>query len=222
MSKAKNLGKTENHTPTNTNPERTTRSEEKRKIQPTRKHKTPKTIPCTIGLDKSLLTEVEKQAIEEVLVENHDMFCRYRMENGMNTEFKLKLTFKHYKAVYNQNLPRRIHRKDDQLVDLSFMHNIGIITVLPFSNYASPIFAQRKPNGKLCLLVDLRRINSLVADDYTRNNHPVSTLSDEAQHLAGKTLFCQLVCSQACHCLQMADQGSTEMLAFNLASKTFA
>ena len=102
------------------------------------------------------------------------------------------------------------------------MHKYGIITVLPFSKFASPIFAQRKPNGKLRLLVDLRKINTLIADDYTNNNHPFNNLSDAAQHLAGKSLFCKLNCSQAYHCLQMADQRSVEMLAFNFASRTFA
>ena len=70
--------------------------------------------------------------------------------------------------------------------------------------------------------MDLRKINSLIADDYTNNNHPVSTLSDAAQHLAGNSLFCKLDCSQAYHCLQMADQRSVEMLAFNFGSRTFA
>ena len=102
------------------------------------------------------------------------------------------------------------------------MHKYGIITVLPFSKYESPIIAQRKPNGKLRLLVDLRKINTLIADDYTDNNHPVGTLSDAALHLAGKPLVCKLDCSQAYHCLQMADQRSVEMLAFNFASRTFA
>ena len=40
--------------------------------------------------------------------------------------------------------------------------------------------------------------------------------------MAGKNLFCQLDCSQACHCLQMADQQSIELLAFNFVSRTFA
>ena len=102
------------------------------------------------------------------------------------------------------------------------MHKYGIITVLPFSKYASPIFAQRKPNGKLRLLVYLKKINTLIADDYTNYNHPVSTLLDAAQHLAGKSLFCKLDCCRAYHCLQMADQRSVEMLAFNFASRTFA
>ena len=140
----------------------------------------------------------------------------------MNTEFKVKLTPKDDKAVYSQSLPMPIHLKKDLIVELALMHKYGIITVLPFSKYASPIFAQRKPNGKLRLLVDLRKINSLIADDYTNNNHPVSTLSDAAQHLAGKSLFCKLDCSQAYHRLQMADQRSVEMIAFNFASGTFA
>ena len=140
----------------------------------------------------------------------------------MNTEFTVKLTPKDDKAVYSQSLPMPIHLKEDLIVELALMHKYRIITVLPFSKYASPIFAQRKPNGKLRLLVDLRKINTLIADDYTNNNHPLSTLSDAAQHLAGKSLFCKLDCSQAYHCLQMADKRSVEMLAFNFASKTFA
>ena len=142
----------------------------------------------------------------------------------MNTEFKVKLTPKDDKAVYSQSLPMPIYLKEDLFVELALMHEkYGIITVLPFSKYASPIFAQRKPNGKLRLLVDLRKINTLiVADAYTNNNHPVSTLSDAAQHLAGMSLFCKLDCSQAYHCSQMVDQRSVEMLAFNFASRTFA
>ena len=144
------------------------------------------------------------------------------MDIGMNTEFKVRLTPKDDKAVYSQNLPMPIHLKKDLIVELALMHKFGIITVLPFSKYASPIFAQRKPNGKLRLLVNLRKINTLIADDYTNNNHPVSTLSDAAQHLARKSLFYKLECSQAYHSLQMADQRSVEMHAFNFASRTFA
>ena len=140
----------------------------------------------------------------------------------MNTEFKVKLTPKDDKAVYSRSLRMPIHLKEDLIVELALMHKYGTMTLLPFSKYASPIFAQRKPNGILRLLVDLRKINTLIADDYTNNNHPVSAFSDAAQHLPGKSLFCKIDCSQAYHCLQMADQRSVEMLAFNFASRTFA
>ena len=110
----------------------------------------------------------------------------------------------------------------DQVRLLLLMHKYGVITVLPFWKYASPILAQKKRNRKLRLLVDLRKINSLIADDNTNNNHLVSTLSDAAQNLSGRFLFCKFDCSKAYDCLQMADQRSIEMLAFNFASRTFA
>ena len=134
----------------------------------------------------------------------------------------VKLTPKDESPACSQSLPTPINLKEDILVELALLHRYGIITTLPFSKYASPIFAQKKPNGKLRLLVDLRKINNLISDDYINNNHPVSTLTDAAQHMAGKRLFCKLDCSQAYHCLQMADQRSIEMLAFNFASRTFA
>ena len=96
----------------------------------------------------TLLTETEKQAVEDILVEYHDIFSRHRMDIGINTEFRVKLNPKDDKAVYSQSLPEPIHLKEDLIVELALMHKYGIITVLPFSKYASPIFAKRKPNGK--------------------------------------------------------------------------
>ena len=128
----------------------------------------------------------------------------------------MRLTPKDDKAVYT------IHLKKDLIVELTLVHKDGVITFLPFSKCASPIFAQRKHNRKIRLLVDLRKINTLIADDNTNKIHPVSTLSDAARHLSGKSLFCKLDCSQAYYCLQMVDQRSVEMLAFNFNSRTFA
>ena len=118
------------------------------------------------------------------------------MDIGMNKEFKVKLIPKDKRTVYSQSLSMPIHLKKDIIVELALMHKCGITTVLSFSKYASPIFAQRKSNGKLRLLVDLRKINSLIADDYTNKNYLVSTLCDAAQHMAGQSLFCKLDCSQ--------------------------
>ena len=119
--------------------------------------------------------------------------------------------------------PKPIHLEENLIVKLfSMMHKCSYFSVVPFPKYVSPIFAQRKPNGKLRLLADLRKIKSLTADEYANNNHTVSTFSDAAQHLAGKFLFCKLDWSQIYHCLRMADQRSVEMLAFNFVSGTFA
>ena len=89
----------------------------------------------------TLLTETEKQAVEDVLVEYHDIFARHRMDIVMNTEFEVKLTQKVDKAVFSQSQPMPIHLKEDLIVELALMHKYWIIAVLPFSKYASPIFA---------------------------------------------------------------------------------
>ena len=163
-----------------------------------------------------------KQAVENLLVEFHDIFARHRFDIGTNTDFKVQLRQLDNRPVCSQNLAAPINIRNDILVELALLHKYGIITTLLFSKYASPIFAQRKPNWKLRFLVDLRKINTPIADDYINNNHPVSTLTDAAQHMAGKKLFCKLDCYQAYHCLQLADQQSIELLAFNFASRTFA
>ena len=170
----------------------------------------------------STLQPDAKQAVENLLVEFHDIFAQQIFDIGINTEFKVQHTPFDNRPAYSQSLPAPINLKDDILVEIALLHKYVIITTLPFSKYASPIFAQRKPNGKLRILVDLRKINTLIADDYINNNHPVSTLTDAAQHMAGKNLICKLDCSQAYHCLQMADQQSIELLAFNFASRKFA
>ena len=113
----------------------------------------------------TLLTEAEKQAVEDILVEYRNNFTRQGMDIGLNTEFKVKLNPKDDKVVYCQSLLMPIHLKEDLILEMFLMHKYGIIPVLTSSKYASLIIAQKKPNGKLRLLVDLKRINSLIADD---------------------------------------------------------
>ena len=196
--------------------------EEIQKLDPTISPQSRQKFLENFKWDDSQLNTQDRADIENILVEYHDVFARHRLDIGVNHDFKIKLTPKNDQPAYTQSLPCPVNLKEDLTVELALMHYYGTITTLPFSKYASPIFAQKKPNGRLRLLVDLRKINNLIADDYTNINHPVSTLSDAAQHLAGKKLFCKLDCSQAYHVLQMADKKSVELLAFNFASRTFA
>ena len=125
-------------------------------------------------------------------------------------------------TAYSQNLPTSINLKENFLVELALLHKYGITKTLPFSIYASPIFAQRKPKDKLRLLVDSRKISNLFSDDYINISLAVRTPTDVALYMEVKNLFCKRDCSQANHCLQMADQRIVEMLAFNFAIGTFA
>ena len=76
----------------------------------------------------STLTPEEKEKIEELLVEFHDIFARHRFNIGMNEEFKVKLTTKDDSPAYSQSLPAPINLKEDILVELAMLHKDGIIT----------------------------------------------------------------------------------------------
>ena len=104
------------------------------------------------------------------------------------------------------------------------MQVYSIITTLPYSHFSSSIIAQRKPKKKLLILVDLRRINLLLKSEYIQHEtyHPVTTITDTAEHMAGKKYFCKLDGSHVHHCFQMADEQSVQLVAFNFESRTFA
>ena len=72
------------------------------------------------------------------------------------------------------------------ILELALMQEYGIITTLPYSKYSSLIFAQRKPNGELRILDDLRMINHLIKSDYGEHYYPFTTVSDAVQHIAAK------------------------------------
>ena len=78
------------------------------------------------------------------------------------------------------------------------------------------MFEQRKPNRKLRLQVNIRKINALISDDYINNDHHLSTNSG-AELLPGK--ICIIDCSED---LKVADQRSIELSAFNFANRAFA
>ena len=53
-------------------------------------------------------------------------------------------------------------------------------------------------------------------------NFPIADMSDAKIYFARKMLLTKLGCSQACHCVQMVDGVSVQLLASNFASRTYA
>ena len=58
------------------------------------------------------LMEAEKQAIEDILVDYHDIFTIHRMDIGMSLEFEVKVTPKDDKTAYSESLQMPIHLKE--------------------------------------------------------------------------------------------------------------
>ena len=95
-----------------------------------------------------MLQHNEIKQIEALLVDFHDLFARHRFDIGMNEEFTVKLTPKDISPAYSQSLPTPINLNKNILVELALLHKYGIITTLPFSKYASPIFYRRRQRNR--------------------------------------------------------------------------
>ena len=67
----------------------------------------------------------------------------------MNEKFTVKITPKDDSPSNSQSSPTPTNPRDDVLVELALLHKYGIIKTLPFSKYASPIFAKKTSNGKI-------------------------------------------------------------------------
>ena len=172
--------------------------------------------------DKSIFNTSQKKKMEELLVRFHKIFARHRLDLGKNTDSPVELTPEHNRPVYSPNAITPIHLRDELIIELALMQYYDIITTLPFSKYSSPIFAQRKSSGKLRILIDLRKINHLLRHDYSNHNFPIPTMADVSAHFAGKSIFAKMDCSQAYFSMQMADELSIQLLAFNFGGRTFA
>ena len=134
-----NPGKPEDHTPIQTRILKELKElKDKEKFNPQESIESRNKFLKRFDWTDRLLTETEKQAIEDNLVEYHDIFARHRMDMGMNTEFKVKLAPEDGKAVYSQSLPMPIHLKEHLIVELALMQKYGMITVLPFPSTQVP------------------------------------------------------------------------------------
>ena len=195
---------------------------DKEKLDPTKSPEMRKEFLDMFEWEGTQFNAEQREHINELLVKYHGIFARHRFDIGENNEFKVKLTPTHDDLVYKKSPPTPVHIKEDLKVELALLQYYGILRTLPYSKYSSPIFAQRKPNGKMRILVNLRRINHILRHDYDENNFPIPSMDEANHHMANKYFFSKLACSQAYHVVQMADERSVQLLAFNFESRTFA
>ena len=143
-----NLGNEEEHTPI----QRRILKEiceliQKEEFDPTKDEESRQKFLDLFQWEGSQIEGNDRKQLEQTIVEYNDIFARHHLDIGINNAFKVKLTPKDERPIYTQSLPVPINLKQDLTVELALMHRYGIITTLPISKNASPIFAQRKPNG---------------------------------------------------------------------------
>ena len=90
---SENPGKPEDHTPIQTRIlKELNELKNKEKLNPQESTESRNKFLKRFDWTDTLLTDTEKQAIEDILVDYYDISARHRMDIGMNTEFKVKLT----------------------------------------------------------------------------------------------------------------------------------
>ena len=155
---SENPGNTEHHTPIQSRILKELREQQlKEKLNPKDDAESRMKFLKRFDWTDTLLTEIEKQAVKNILVEYHDIFARHRMDIGMNTEFKVRHAPKYDKAVHSQSLPMPIHLKEVLIVELAFMHSYGIITVLLSQNMQVPFLHRGNPTENYVSLWILER-----------------------------------------------------------------
>ena len=87
----KNTGKPEDHTPIQTRIlNEFNEQKDKEKLNPQESTESRNKFLKRFDWTHTFHTEMEKQSIEDILVDYHDTFARRRMDIGINTEFKVK------------------------------------------------------------------------------------------------------------------------------------
>ena len=127
--------------------------------------------------------------LRNLLLKNHNMLAKHRFDVGYNTELKIKLTPVHPLPVYLQGPPAPIQLRFEILVELALLQYFNIVTTLSHSKNSSPIFLHRKSPGKFRFLIDFRRVNHLLSNDYFKSKFPISKMAVAAKDFAGEIVF---------------------------------
>ena len=91
--------------------------------------------------DTCVLNSDQRNQLEEVLVENHDLFAEYRFHVGYNIELKIKVRSENPLLVYAQVPLLPSHLRDEFLIQLALLRYFNIIASFVCSNYSSPFFS---------------------------------------------------------------------------------
>ena len=85
--------------------------QELEKLNPNDSETSRNTFFSNFDWSDTTLSPDERQQIDEIFVEFHDIFARHRFDIGINREFKVKLTPNGDRPAYSQNLPTPIFSK---------------------------------------------------------------------------------------------------------------
>lgn len=131
---------------------------------------------------------------------------------GCCTKKKVSLKVKSgTKSVFRQKRPVPYASAEKIEAELDRLQSLGIISPISYSEWAAPIVAVRKPNGKVRICADY---STGLNDALESNQHPLPLPQDIFARLADKKIFSQIDLSDAYLQVEVCEE-SRKMLAIN-------
>ncbi|XP_062702811.1 uncharacterized protein K02A2.6-like [Aedes albopictus] len=131
---------------------------------------------------------------------------------GLCTKKKVSLSVKPgTKPVFRPKRPVPYASTEKIEAELDRLQSLGIISPIPYSEWAAPIVAVRKPNGKVRICADY---STGLNEALEPNQHPLPLPQDLFTKLAGKKYFTQIDLSDAYLQVEVTEE-SRKMLSIN-------
>ena len=145
-------------------------------------------------IDLSHLSQEQKVLMEELLIEECEVFSKTESDIGDIKDFEMKINLSDeipVKEAY-RHLPRNLYDEVRNYVNDLLVN--GWIQE-SFSAYASPIVCVRKKDNSLRMCIDYRKLNNKTIPD----SQPIPRIQDLLDNLHGQTWFSTLDMSKAYH-----------------------
>ena len=135
-----------------------------------------------------IVTESQKAQLVEILNEYRDCIAKKPSELGCTSLISMDIEIEEGKQP-PQAKPYRLNAKDREDLDqiITEYKDAGLITETS-SEYASPAFLVRRPDGRPRMVIDYRRVNKITKPI----NFPIPNFDDLLDKLSGATVFITL------------------------------
>ena len=127
--------------------------------------------------------------IEQILVKFYTIFSLFSLFVRIRSDFRLSLLSSMKKQSLLKPSQCQGSWKIKKTFELNPHQEYEKKTVLPYSNQSSLIFERRKSYGKFSISIKLRWIRRPIKHENNEQNHLVTTIAYELQHMSRKVIL---------------------------------
>jgi transposase InsO family protein len=168
--------------------------------------------------DNKFLTPKQKKQLIELLKKNKNIFSASDLDPGKTEWMTHKIDTGDHPPVFERYRPTPFKYQEEVQLQLDAMLKEGIIEPAHKSGWASNLVYARKPNGKLRICNDLRKVNALVQN---RSRWPIHHIDESYAKLSGSKVRTILDFSNAYYAIPLADEASRDRTSFHANGRLY-